>query len=207
MKPHHFGVYKDIPTYKSKPIIIPEASLVIEDLNIFEIIQSKSISRFGDDIEYSCDLIMTDKTLPYDLKNLDCYLLLIAAMEPFIDKNTSYWDPDFSMSEYTLLGWMISDYNGENYAFCDGLFPVQGGEKGEIDQYELNTLDKNSINEWGLLKTMVHLKKYLMKNRKIRIQNSNSSAPSECLTIDWKGFGIFCDEFTLKKLQTKWNQK
>lgn len=200
MTPHHFGIYSDILSTNGILVAIPDASPVAEDEDIISKIREKSISRFGDDIEYPCDLIMTDCSLVNDLIDLDCYLLLLASKEAVVDKNTKYWDPKLDLTKYRLLGWTISDYSGGDYAFCDGLFPIHGVEIDCSDRYSLRVVDKMSINIWGLIKDEASLEMYMQKNNRSRVKYFNDGRLSEEAEIDWAAYGVFCDEYTFSKI-------
>lgn len=200
MTPHHFGIYNGIPSVNGHLIAIPDASFVSEAEEILALAQKKSISRFGDDIEYPCDLVMTDCDLVDDLIDLDCYLLLLASRESVADKNTKYWDASLDLAQYKLLGWTISDYLGGNYAFCDGVFPIRGLEIDCSDKYELQVVDKDSVNMWGLIKNEIILEEYLQKNKRASVKYFNHGLLSDEIKIDWKSYGVFCDEYTFAKI-------
>lgn len=181
-------------------VAIPEVLPVFEGGEMMDIIKNKSISRFGDDVEYSCDFIMTDCALIDDLSCIDCYLFLLASRDQIMDKNLEYWSPDFNLVNMDFLGWTIADYNGGSYAFCDGVFPIQGREAGGLDVYELKVFDKGVINEWGLIKNDSSLEEYMNRNKENSTACMEVNGDLKKIKIDWKAFGVFCDKFTLAKL-------
>lgn len=200
MTPHHFGIYSKISEVDGRLFAEPCASLVSEDELVISLVQEKSMSRFGDDVEYPCDLIMSDESLIYDLSRLDCYILLLASEGLGGDKNTKYWDADINLERYKFLGWTIADYLGGNYAFCDGVFPIQGVELDCSDKYSLTVVDEKSVNTWGLIENQLELDYYVKRNKELTVKYVNQEHLGSQDQIDWQPYGVFCDKFTFSKL-------
>jgi hypothetical protein len=200
MTPHHFGIYSNIPEVDGRFFAEPCASSVSENEFVISLVQEKSISRFGDDVEYPCDLIMSDESLINDLINLDCYVLLLASKNTVVDENTKYWDAALDLDGYSFLGWTIADYLGGNYAFCDGVFPIQGVEIDCSDKYSLTVVDEKSVNEWGLIEDERALDYYMKINKELTVRYINQQHVSRQVQIDWQSYGVFCDKFTFSKL-------
>ena len=100
------------------------------------------------------------------------------------------WDEALKLEDLYFLGWDI--YNNRDSAMIDGIYPISL----DIDN-NVYINNKNDINKWGLIPDLVTCNNYLEKNKNMVSIYVNG----EKLKTHWEPVAIYCDRFTLNKLE------
>lgn len=197
MKPHHFGIFKEPMKTEFGAVCLPEFLTPYFEKIIPESVQEKTFSRFGDEIDFSCDLILKDFSLIEDLKCDDCFLFFVFSNRHILDKNNFYWDDLVNEGNLKFIGWNIANYESGDYAFTDGCFPLTGQQIAP-EKYAITVEDLNAINKFGLIKNEDFLNLYVKKNNSLKYIYGDSG--DAAVNLNWNSYAIFCDHYTLKKL-------
>ncbi|WP_373777527.1 hypothetical protein [Glaesserella sp.] len=198
---HHFNIYSSLCRFNDRFFLIPELCKDSCDIEFISKIKNKVVSGNGNDVEYTSDLILKDKSLMDDLINENKYVIFIAGYLPYIEENQfshhDEWDPKLSLNDLCFLGWTIN--NGTDSAVTDGIFPIVVKETLEntkiVSQLEL--LQSSDLNKWGLLPNQEICKKYLDLN----VNDITILVNGNKIETNWQPLAVYCDKYTLKKLE------
>lgn len=204
MKIHHLDIFSKFYKKDGLVFVIPELYDPIEQHKGIELPKNKLLDgNGGSNISIAGNLIVTDKSLIEDLKNMKGFLIFTAAYSNyFINNHLMYndeWDESLSVNDLYFLGWSINSYTDS--AILDGVFPVAINAYSTKNKSDIIIYDRDAINNWGLIKDTIFLDKYIKKNQE-EVQHFliNEDGSKTKLETCWEPIGIYCDSHTFKKL-------
>lgn len=182
---HHMSLCQEVPIKAGQVILDPaiwKESEGGEDIKIF----THSLkSASGHALENSTEFVITDASAILPLSKIFKYLFFIISEVEYVNEMpvnySDQWDKSLKIDDLTMLGWTV--YAFSEPAFLHGSYPV----KFESDNI---ILDKNYINEWGLIKNEELARKVAVTN------NTNGDANDS----HWRVLGICVDQNTFSRL-------
>jgi hypothetical protein len=183
---HHMSLCQEVPNKAGRVMLDPAFWNEIEggvDINKFtHALKSTS----GHKLENSTEFVVTDASAILALSQIFKYLFFIISEVEYINEMpvnySDEWDKSLKIDDLVILGWSV--YAFSEPAFLYGNYPV----KFEGDNI---ILDKEYINEWGLI-----LNEELAR-KVAKLNNANNDANSE----HWRVIGICVDQNTLSRIR------
>ena len=190
---HHFDIFKSIYKSNGQYIISPYLCESFNDEKFIKSISDQVKGGMEMEISYTNDLILNNVRLINELSKRNCYLMFFVSTLDYKNKFELFyddWDEALKLEDLCFLGWDI--YNNRDSAMIDGIYQINL----DIDN-NVYINNKNDINKWGLIPDLVTCNNYLEKNKNMVSIYVNGKK----LKTHWEPVAIYCDRFTLNKLE------
>lgn len=183
---HHMSLCQEVPAKAGQVILDPAFWNESEGGEYIKKFTHALKSTSGHELQDSTEFVITDASAILPLSQLFKYLFfIISEVEYANEMPVNYsdeWDKSLKIDDLVILGWSV--YAFSEPAFLYGNYPV----KFEGDNI---ALDKEYINEWGLIKNEELARKV------VKLNNANDDVNSS----HWRVLGICVDQNTLSRLR------
>ena len=183
---HHMSLCQEVPTKAGRVILDPAFWKESEGGEYIKKFNHALKSTSGHLLQDSTEFVITDAGAILSLSQIFNYLFfIISEVEYANEMPVNYsdeWDKSLKIDDLVTLGWSV--YAFSEPAFLYGSYPVKF-EKDNI------IIDKNYINEWGLIKNQELAKKVATTN------NTNGDVNDSY----WRVIGICVDKNTFSRLR------
>lgn len=182
---HHMSLFQEIPIKAGQLILDPAFWNESEGGDGMEKFTYALKSTTGNKLDDSTEFVITDASAIPSISQMFKYLFFVISEVEYAHEMPAYhsdeWDKALKIDDLSTLGWTV--YAFSEPAFLYGSYPVKF-EKDNI------ILDKNYINEWGLIKSEELAKKVAATNNTSGDVNDSH----------WRVLGICVDQNTLSRL-------